>query len=251
MKRDAGRAGGWVCGAWAIAGLLLAGAPARAQDAYTGAVAHWTLDETSGALAHDVVGGRNGDLVNMEQSDWTAGKVHGALSFDGVNEFVNGGDWEFVSTGFTFTAWVYPADPVPGDQNILSKYLGNERSYVIRIGGNDMFIGVSKDGQGGASLTELSTTSNKLGPGWNFIAATYDGTTIRLYVNGSTPEASAAHSGGVYTNGTAFFLLAKQGTSCFNGRLDEVAIWNRALSNAEIFAVKDAYPRAGSVVAVK
>jgi hypothetical protein len=204
---------------------------------YDDAKAYWRLDEASGFLAHDYLGGNYGNLTGMSGTEWAPGKINNSLSLDGVNDFINIGDKELVSTAFSFTAWVNPVNAATGDQNILSKYqtFGDNRSYVIRIGGNDVFIGVSSDGTNASGkLTQLETTTNKLTNDWNFIAATYDGSTIALFVNGSTPEASITHSGGVYGGGVAPIWIGRQSYNYFSGMVDEMAVWDRALSQAEM-----------------
>jgi len=65
------------------AGLVLASGD-RAGAASL--VLHWKLDESSGATAADSAGTNVGTLVNMAGSEWTAGKVDGALGFPGAND---------------------------------------------------------------------------------------------------------------------------------------------------------------------
>jgi hypothetical protein len=76
-----------------LAGLLLGSmflVQASAQDYLQGLQAHWKLDETSGLVASDSVGGNDGDLNNFSGDDsyWVDGTVNGALEFDGSNYII-------------------------------------------------------------------------------------------------------------------------------------------------------------------
>jgi hypothetical protein len=82
-------------------------APVFAQVYPDGMVSYWKFDEDSGTIATDSVGTNDGTLVNGPV--WTSGQVDGALSFDGVDDYVSvpdSDDWYFGTGDFTIDLWV-------------------------------------------------------------------------------------------------------------------------------------------------
>src|SRR3989338_11448150 len=77
----------------------------HAQDITTGMVGHWKFDETSGTTATDSSGNNNtGTLTNSPT--WTTGKIGGALSLDGMDDYTDIGTMDVSGSGITIAAWV-------------------------------------------------------------------------------------------------------------------------------------------------
>ena len=213
---------------------LVAGAYLRTSvsvgEAEVGLVGHWKLDETFGTTAADSSGlGNNGTLTNMAGSEWTTGIVDGALDFDGLNDYVNytGGSLN-ITDEITVSAWVWH------DAFIIS----NVERYVtvvpeiavIRKDSNDQLHFYIKTG---GTLKHL--WSDVLTEGqWQHIAGTWDGTTQRLYFNGAEIDSQAP--GGVLDGTVSSVSLSASGGT-LNGLLDDVRIYNRALSPEEVAAL--------------
>src|SRR5512136_1547770 len=108
--------------------LLLAGS-AVVSAAAPGPVGWWKFDETSGTVAADSVGGRNGALLPADPNGqglgpkWTAGKFDGAINLDGSNDYVQLPIGDLISAleSTTFAVWVNWAGSASGSwQRILN-----------------------------------------------------------------------------------------------------------------------------------
>jgi hypothetical protein len=201
-----------------------------------GLVAAYSFDEGSGTAAGDSSGAGNGGVVGG--ATWAvSGKFGGALSFDGVNDWVTVADSALLdlTTGMTLEAWVKPAvtkswPTVIQKENApnlaYSLYansdagLGNKPSAHIWIGGADRNL------RGGTTLP-VGT--------WSHLAATYDGAALRLFVN-SLQVAALAQTGSITTSAGALRIGGNSlvANEFFNGLIDEVRIYNRALGPGEL-----------------
>lgn len=209
--------------------LVLVWATAAAAQ---GPVAAYAFDEGTGATTADATGqAHTGTLAG---ATWApAGKYGAALAFNGVNSLVTVADAADLdlTTGMTLEAWIWPATVSNWQSAILKEQPGglvyalyaNEAvphpSVTLSVGGLD------RNTPGAAPLA-LTV--------WTHLAATYDGLAAKLYVNGvlvaTTPVtgAIAASTGALRIGGNAVW------GEYVNGVMDEVRIYNRALSAAEI-----------------
>jgi beta-lactam-binding protein with PASTA domain/CubicO group peptidase (beta-lactamase class C family) len=159
------------------------------------------------------------------------------LDFDGVDDQVLAGDVD-VSPAITMEAWIRPVS--------LSNSKSQDR---VATKGPDYELTVSTGDTGctfGAGHVQWRATIGGVNQrlcggvlalnGWQHIAGTYDGAQFRLYINGVEVD-SVARSGALANNNTAF-LIGNSPTASrpFDGDIDEVRIWNRALSAAELQA---------------
>jgi fibronectin type 3 domain-containing protein len=219
---------GVVLGLTLIALLALSAASGAAP---TGLVAAYSFDEGSGATVADASGsGNSGTAAN---TTWTTGgKFSNALVFNGTSSRVDISDAPALhfSTGMTLEAWVKPATIGNAWRDVI--YKGNDNYYLEatstngrRPGGGGIIGGSTAEAFGGAPLTANS---------WAHLALTYDGATLRLYVNG-TQAVSTARSGTIQTS-TNPLQIGGDGFygQYFNGAIDEVRVYNRALTAAEI-----------------
>jgi PKD repeat protein len=196
-----------------------------------GLVAAWGLNEGTGTATTDTSGnGNGGTLVNGPT--WTTGKTGGALQFDGVDDRVRVADSNAldVTTAATFEAWVYPTVAPSAWRTILQKEV---EAYLLAASGGDgrpasggTFNGACCSLVGAPSGLPINT--------WTHVAATYDGLELRLFVNGAQ-VASAARTGSYQVNTGPLWMggNAVYGEH-FKGKLDDVRVYNRALTPAEI-----------------
>jgi len=219
----------------AIAGIFMATA-AFAQVNPEGMVSYWKFEEGSGTTALDSVNGNDGTLINGPQ--WTAGIVGGALSFDGVDDYIDLGNPNNLnpSSELTIAAWVKPID----QGRIVAKDSGGgtERYYFLAV----TYPGPSME-TGGA----VWNTSNELADArgddvgkyltegeWHFIAMTVDSNNIIVYQDGAFLS-SDTRSGNLKT-GDQNILIGTDALgasySWYKGLIDEVAIYDRALTPA-------------------
>jgi hypothetical protein len=201
-------------------------------------VAAYGFNEGTGSTVADASG--RGHTGTITGATWTTqGRFGSALSFDGVNDWVTVNHSALLSltTGMTLQAWVFPTAQGSAWRNVIIKerpggevynlYSNTDAArptvYVVRAAAP----GVPLDAAGTAQVPANA---------WTHLAATHDGTTLRLYVNG-VQVGSRAVSGALLTSTG---VLRIGGNSIwgefFQGRIDELRIYNRALSAAEIQA---------------
>jgi hypothetical protein len=172
---------------------------------------------------------------------FTTGEVGQAFLFDGDKDYVQipdaTKDLNIPSGLITVDAWINPAALGQYYPGILSK--GDvgptfKESYALFLGpsGNVGFL-VNKDGTAaGRGAPVFGSTTIPLGT-WTFVAGTYDGANLRVYVNGNL-DGTLAHTGGINVTTDPVLIGKSQRTvdinSYFNGGIDEVELFNRALS---------------------
>ena len=210
-----------------------------------GLLAYWRFDEGSGYIAADSSGNGNpGILSNMTDADWVAGRVGGALDFDGTNDYVWVGATPMLANVFPVTvcAWVYPRTTSSTYPIIMDKSGDGQDGWNFYLEGNRInYYNLQGDAQGPAGPVLPMNT-------WTHVCVTWDGTEVtggnptggvKRYMNGAeySPGEPAFSIAGAL-NDAAFSLTigaAVDGTEeFFNGLLDELRIYNRVLSPAEI-----------------
>ena len=154
-----------------------------------------------------------------------------ALNFDGSNDYVNVGDVIEGFTTITFEAWVNHSTSGNWDEICSKAYVnsfgitGDDRLWFHLGNGAAWFAG-------GGVASNSTIPSNK----WTHVAATWDGTTAKLYINGVLDN-TAAHTGTVGSNsnlrGIGGYVWE---ISLFSGKIDELRIYDSVLSQSAIAA---------------
>ncbi len=195
-------------------------------------VAAYSFDENAGTTAGDLSG--NGNVGTISGATWNpTGKNGKALTFDGANDLVNVPDSSSLdlTSGMTLEAWVNP-NSGSGWRTVLFKEQTGNLAYGMYSNTSaarpnaQVFVGGTDRNVDGTAALALNT--------WSHLAATYDGANLRLYVNG-TQVASIAQTGSILTS-TGALRIGGNGVwgEWFQGSIDDVRIYNRALSAAEI-----------------
>lgn len=216
----------------------------RKVEASSGLVGSWSFDEGAGATVYDSSGnGNNGTLMNAPV--WSAGAYGLALTFNGADCYVEMSNSSILnSSNFTIEAWIYLNADVNNTQaRIVSKQENASKSYSFGIfgkgyggsTGNQLLLSI---GNGTTWWNFLSTThlSNQT---WYHVAGTQEGTTSKIYINGQldkngTTLTQTTNNTGVLTIGCQKQTAPSYIAFFFNGTIDEVRIYNRALSQQEI-----------------
>jgi hypothetical protein len=166
----------------------------------------------------------------------TAGRFGNALVFDGVNDWVTVPDHNALdlTTGMTLAAWVFPTAHGNGVwRNVIIKERPGGEVYNLYSNADTNAPTVYVDPTPTTWLDARGTAQLPLNA-WSHLTGTYDGATLRLYVNG-VQVGSRAMSGPLVTS-TGVVRLGGNGVwgEFFQGRIDEVRIYNRALTQGEI-----------------
>ena len=199
-------------------------------------VAAYGFNESSGTTVSDSSGkGNHGTLLNATR---TTGKFGGALSFNGSNSLVTIPDKSSLdlTNGMTLSAWLYPTTTLSGWKSLIAKERTGGLTYALHANSdltkpnNALYIGTS--------YRHLSTGSQLPANKWTHLAATYDGSTQRLFVNG-VQVGSRSQTGSLSVTANPLRIGGNTVLSGrnFKGHIDEVRVHNRALIAAEIAAM--------------
>lgn len=180
------------------------------------------------------------------------GFVGRAFQFDGIDDSMRvgllGGIGLTETDPLTIAAWVNSvAVEATATQTIAGNYMGEQGgsgnfSLYLRIYDGSLSFVMDQRQVAGTSLSTPITN------GWHFVTATYDGSTLALYVDGQSRGSTPRNFSGSVANTRGWNVgnfsdetnTAHGFNSGFNGRIDEVTVFGRALSAAEIGAIFDA-----------
>ncbi|MBS1712735.1 MAG: LamG domain-containing protein [Armatimonadetes bacterium] len=232
--------------------VALASATLSACCAQAALVGHYTCDGASGTVVQDSSGiGNDGTLVNAKLGTWTAGRSGTGLYFDGTVgigctrvEIPDSPSLRLVNR-MTFMAWVRCDDttrdaPIfakEGPNGLLSYWFG-----VFGLSGNGHW-GPLLDADGWQGWDFNGRDQGAFVQGrWTHLAATWDGQNVEYYVNGQwtghSSWSSVIHESGarLFIGSNSEYTFEGNPTS-FHGTVDDVRIYDQALSPQEVAAV--------------
>ncbi|HEX42843.1 MAG TPA: LamG domain-containing protein, partial [Phycisphaerales bacterium] len=199
-------------------------------------IAHWRLDESSGTMAKDSVGGNDGFVNGSLQWHPYGGRLDGTLEFGGVNEYIHCGDAGVfnLTAGITVSAWVnigevrydWQAIVTKGDSAWRLSTAARERRFHFGVTGGPDYQAV--DGNTTVRANE-----------WRHVCGTYDGQYLRLYLDGEPDAAALPYTGGIGVNAFPVQIgaNAEQLNRRWKGLIDDVRVYNGALTAAEVRAL--------------
>ncbi len=157
------------------------------------------------------------------------------LHFDKVDDYVqldNASQYVLNATGLSLTGWFY-TDALAYGQGMFGFRSGNQGFYMIILNNGTIECRLRSS----TGLYEYVAPANSIVPQmWQHVAWIYDGTTVKLYMNGVLKGSSAAT--GVINQNNVPFGIGKSLLGGFNfvygGRIDEVSVWDKALTQTEV-----------------
>jgi len=218
----------------------LAGAAPSCVTPPSGMVSWWPLDETSGTTSVDIQDGNDGTHINGPTP--VPGKVSGGLSFDGSNDGVLiGNPANLQLQSFTFDAWIKRASTsVAGggtgfQEGEIFVYGTNGYAFGLLGTTNELFL--SKTGvnfrSGGTTITDNTN--------FHHVAVTKSGSTVIFYVDGVASAPIFYNPGFSFTSVVAIGAVGDfNPPASFLGIIDEMEVYNRALSAGEIQSIFNA-----------
>lgn len=189
--------------------------------------------------------------AHTEAKDWSGkgnhGTIHGAtkitapwnqaLSFDGENDYVDcGNDASLdITDAITISAWVYPREKSGSYRAVISKGSNEVTPFDIRMdrtsSGNHIF-GKLQTSAGSVNVPNTAINNNQ----WYHAVLLYDGIKVELFLNGQS-KCSNPQTGTINTNAVNLMIGGNTKSEFWNGSIDEVRIYNKALTAAQIFKI--------------
>ena len=221
----------------------------------------WKLDEGSGTTASDASGNGNNGTLNGDPQ-WVAGKLGGALEFDGFSDganhttdpgninWVSVDPFDVVGPGITLAAWIRPEGFDISDARIVTKqktWSSSDIWWMLSTYTDGTALRMrlkTDDGGPDNGTTTMWSDAGYLEAGvWSHVAATYDGSEMRLYHNG-VEIMSTNKTGTIQTDPTAAVAIGNGPLgdpgglrATFHGLIDDLRIYNSALSEQELLGV--------------
>lgn len=219
--------------------VLVAAGPAAANVFPVGA---WSFNEGSGTVAHDTSLFNHDNGTVQGGAQWTQGRFRGALGFDGNAANVDVPTEQALEPAkVTVSAWVNDSSSPGNFKYIVGKGSNGclAASYALYTGANGG-LQFYTSSNGGVSYTLSPDAGTSLWDGqWHNVIGTFDGATARLYVDGKevgsgTPDTSPIAYGLPTTSDLVVGNYPSCGGLGFNGAIDEVKVFDRALPAQEI-----------------
>ena len=220
-----------------------AATPTGPTNVTSGLAGWWTFDENSGTTAHDLSGNHNnGTLTGSALPTWTTGEITNALSFNGSSAYVDVPNSSSINISgsnqpITVCCWVNWAGPTEANNTVVEKQIqsyGAGFGLVLKSNYQVAFYVDRSDNTG--NYVDIDGTGGTIPLSqWVWLAFTYDGATMTSYTNGAfnTSVAGSMNWGGNTADlwiGHSVFGSGRW----FKGSIDDLRIYNRALSFGEI-----------------
>jgi hypothetical protein len=201
-------------------------------------IAHWKLDETEGSIAEDRAGDNNGTLHGQPQWQPAGGKKGGALQLDGINDYMNT-DFVLNPAGGPFSVFAWVKGGAPGQVVISQTDVAG--SGEIWLGADPLqgklMTGLVPPPAGRTATPALKSDFIITDAQWHHIGFVWDGSRRYLYADGVEVAKDAgalaplkSATGGLNIGASKTLEAA----AFFSGLVDDVRIYNQALSAAEV-----------------
>lgn len=200
-------------------------------ETITGCISHWKFDENTGTVINDSVGTRTGTATGMT---WGTGKVGSAGSFDGIDDYVGVNQLIGSPTQYSMSGWCYLVGSDTTGAGLIS--LGDYSGIILRNYSTPKQIGFRYDGATWrATGSQTATPFNE----WHHYVFSVDDTNNlqTLYIDGLYGTTSTWPANTQWSGQGTQICFGKHGdggtTNDLNGRIDEVRVFNRAVTAQE------------------
>ncbi|UCC23193.1 MAG: LamG domain-containing protein [Planctomycetota bacterium] len=203
-------------------------------------VGHWKMDDDgpNTAVLDSSGYGNHGTAQQNTSVLHTEGRIDGALTFDGISDYVDcGADVSLALTSWSMSAWIYRSTDSGSYERIISKSNRTGYDYWFQI----QPTGVMQAGfvDTGGTPRKVTTTEAISLDKWYHVATTWDGSYIRIYIYGELIATSEDFSSYTARTSDFPFNIGRLGAAGswhygFNGIIDNVVIFERALDSGEI-----------------
>jgi hypothetical protein len=195
--------------------------PAPQQD--TALVAHWSLDEGSGAIAYDSTGTNDGAIHGAE---WVAGEIGGALSFNGSSDYIDfGNDINLqITDEMSISAWIKTSSS--NRQFIVSKDNLANRCYSLFLVNGIVRFQIFK----GNVFSRVNSSASVNDGNWHHVVVVNDGTNLEIHIDGVLKGTNYGGGGTVDNDNVDMWIGARNDLSdFFNGSIDAIKLFEKAL----------------------
>ena len=207
----------------------------------TGLAGFWIFNEGSGDKVNDLSGNNNnGTLTNISlpstsTSGWNTGRLGPSIAFDGIDDFINIGNVLDLGSTFTISIWSKYYTTGNPDRTLLSKMPNTIIWWDLQVRSS---VATSNAGKYNFQFDDDVTkavllSTNRIDDSqWHHAVVTRDATGYKLYVD-TILNSSFGNNGNISNSGSIQIGSNTYQGLYFNGMIDEVRIWNRALSSTE------------------
>jgi hypothetical protein len=217
-----------------VSKLLIVSVFTLSASANAELIGHWSGDGNT----NDSLGNNNGVLIN--DATYGQGLVNEAFSFDGAKDSVYLGTGLDVTDAFTLSAWFNLAE-YGGARQIFN----NENAYEIEIQGSELKVALRT-----SDVTNwywISTGWEVNINEWTYVSMVYDGASIRLYDGDGDTRFQVNYTGMVANGSEARIGARSYNNSSFKGLIDEVSLYDEALTPGAIALQNPAFNITASV----
>ncbi|HCT78324.1 MAG TPA: hypothetical protein DGT23_17450 [Micromonosporaceae bacterium] len=204
-----------------------------------GPLGQWKVNEAAGSTTVADSSGNKQTATVYGATLGTAGKTGTAAQFDGINDYLGAPSVLDTSKSFSVATWVKLDSKGSNDRTILSQTGNSFSAFYLQFDAASDRWRLEVSGSDTASPTWKSANSTSVPQVgvWTHLAATYDANTkeLRLYVSGVL-EGTATNV--VTWNATGEFRIGRSGGTWWHGAIDEVNMWNRVISPAEVLSLQ-------------
>ena len=189
---------------------------------------NWSIPDSSSNSNTGTSSGMTQSALQQSDLQHISGFSPYALQLDGTSNYIDCGNLQPSTTSLSISAWAYKTDTSNG--SIIGR--GASVDYGVFIYNGSLMFGLNS---GSWSTIAISNFTNNYLNQWFHVCATWDGSTIKLYLNGNE-EASASKTGTItYTSNNT--TIGKNSTLSgfeWDGKLSNCSVWNTALTSSQV-----------------